>query len=89
MDEFVALVSRVELSDKDRVAMFIEGLKGNNKKLVTVLIPKTLQHAIAFGKTLTNEDDPYGGDSKKERGALVNRTGSGHGNHWRPNTITQ
>lgn len=59
IDSFVALVSQVELSDEDQVAMFIEGLKGDNVKLRTVLKPNNLQQAIAFAKTLTREEDPY------------------------------
>lgn len=49
---------RVELSDDDQVAMFIEGLKPNNQMLITILNPKNLQHAISIAKTLTTEVGP-------------------------------
>lgn len=65
VDEFVALVSRVELAEEDQVAMFIEGMKGSNKKLVTTLNPRNLEQVIALGKTLSSEGDPYSGESKK------------------------
>lgn len=39
VDAFVSLVSQVELSDEDQVAMFIEGLKRDNKRFVTILNP--------------------------------------------------
>lgn len=66
VDEFVFLVSKVELLDEDQVVIFIEGLKSNNRKLITILGPKNLQQAIAFAKTLAVEVDPYG--SKKAEG---------------------
>lgn len=44
VDSFVPLVSPVNLSDEDQGAMFVEGLKGSNKKLIMVLNPMNLQH---------------------------------------------
>lgn len=85
VDEFVSLVSRVELAEDDQVAMFIEGMKGGNKKLVTALNPRNLQHAIALGKTLSLEDDPYSIESK--RGDCGNRTGGSHGNKGWLNSV--
>lgn len=66
--------------------MFLEGMKGTNKKLVTVPGPKTLQQAIAFRKTLTSEDDPCGGENKKgNKGTMLDRVNHGQGSRWWPN----
>lgn len=43
-------MSKVDLSDEDQVAMFIEGLKPGNQKVITILGPKNLQQAISFAK---------------------------------------
>lgn len=77
MDEFVALASHVELSKEDQVSMFVEGMKGNNRKL------------IILGKTLTTEEDHYGGDNKKgDKSFWFNRAGNGPGNRGWQNTQT-
>lgn len=43
VDAFVSWVSQVNLSDEDRVAIFVEGLKQENKRFITVMNPKNLQ----------------------------------------------
>lgn len=64
VDSFVSLVSQVQLSDEDQVTMFLEGLKGNTKKLIMVLNPCNLQKAIAYANALTTEDNPYRGGGR-------------------------
>lgn len=59
VEAFVALISKVELSDEDQVSMFIKVLKPNNQKLIKVLGPRNLPQVIAFAKTLSSEGDPY------------------------------
>lgn len=61
IDSFVSLVSQIKLSDEDQVIMFVEGLKIDNKKLITFLSPNNLQQSIAFAKALTSEEDPFRG----------------------------
>ncbi|KAI4340580.1 hypothetical protein MLD38_025400 [Melastoma candidum] len=57
IDEFVSLVTKVDLSIDDQVALFVGGLKRENRRLVTVLKPRTLQQAIALAKTLSHDDE--------------------------------
>lgn len=71
VDSFVSLVSRVDLADEDQVAMFVDGLKYGNQKLFTILGTKTLQQAISYTKTLTNEADPYAGRRREVFGETV------------------
>ncbi|KAI4338978.1 hypothetical protein MLD38_023974 [Melastoma candidum] len=78
VDEFVSLVTRVELSHEDQVAMFIAGLRRDNRKLMLAFNPRTLQHAIALGKTLSSEDEVRGREgftrmNKGEQWSGVNR----------------
>lgn len=71
VDTFVSLVSRVELPEENRVAMFVEGLKLGNQKFIIILSPKTLQQAISYAKTLTTDADPYVGRRREASGEMV------------------
>lgn len=74
IDMFVSLVSQCNLSDEDQVAVFVEGLKSDNKRLITVLNPINLQQAIAYAKVLTVEENPYKGRGRmSDQGISISR----------------
>lgn len=57
-DAFVDWASKVNLSEEDLVARFVEGLKNQNLKRIAILNPRTLQQAISYGRVLTTDIDP-------------------------------
>lgn len=54
----MSLVGKVDLPDEDQVAMFIDGMKPRNQKLLIVLAPKNLQQTIALANTLSTKGVP-------------------------------
>lgn len=59
-------MSRCQLSYEEQLEMFLEGLKGNNKRLIMVLSPKNLQQAITYANALSVEENPYKGGGRKD-----------------------
>lgn len=54
--------------------MFVEGLKSDNKRLITMLNPTSLQQAITYAKARTVEENPYKGRGRaQEQGLSVPR----------------